>query len=480
MTDIFEEEAARAAAWEAETAAEYDRIHESQDLTVGEQHRGQARIAYRFANRYRHRLMYVNGLGWRVWDGKRWAADQKGATTTAVLDVLRAALADSITDHDLRIDVRKSESANGIDGVLRIASALPGIRVGVDELDADPYLINCANGTLDLRTRTVRPHDPADRITRVARGAYSPTERSRDWLDFLAQILPDDEERAYLQRIAGQAIYGAVREHLFPILTGTGANGKGTAYGALVHALGDYGIVIDPNMLLGGGKKGGPDPELLQLMGARLVVGSETEEGQRLDAAKMKRLTGGDQMTTRGLYSDPVSWKPSHQILYVTNHMPEVNANDPAVWRRIRVIPFDVVIPPHERDGKLPDRLELAADAILTWAVEGWFAYEDNGGMGTPESVTRATSGYRDDSDDVKQFIEDECYTGDELFAPASDLFAAWSKWAGQNGAKANDQKWFAKELKRLGYTSGRSSKGVRWRGVAVPAWHVHNPPKAA
>lgn len=435
----------------------------------GEQHRGQARIAYRLAARYANRLMFARGLGWHVWDGSRWAPDDKAHATTAVLEVLRDALTESLGDQELRADVRKCETANGIRGVLDIASALPELRAGTDELDADPFLLNCANGTLDLRTREIRAHDPADRITRVTRGAYDPTVDSTMWTEFLTTVLPNEAERKYLQRVIGQSVFGAVREHLFPVLTGTGANGKGTAYGAIANAMGDYATIIDPSLLMAT-ERGHGGPEMMQLFGARLVIGSETDEGKQLDASTMKRLTGGDQITARNLYQPPITWEPSHQLLYVTNHLPRVKGDDPALWRRIRVIPFDVVVPEEERDAQLPDHLKLAADAILTWAVNGWFAYEDAGSMEEPDAVRLATDGYRSDSDPVLRFTRDYCITGSNCSATSRDLFQAWSRWAESDGAERLSEKAFGQQLDRLGYEGRRTRVGIVRAGIGLPA----------
>lgn len=440
----------------------------------GEQHRGQARIAYRLAAVNSGLLMYVRGLGWHVWDGSRWAVDERDRARVAVLEVLRAALADSLDDAELRADVRKCETASGIEGVLSIASALPALRAGTDDLDADPYLLNVANGTLDLRTRALRPHDPADRITRVCTGAYAPDADPDAWASFLAAILPDPAERAYLQRVIGQSVFGAVREHLFPVLTGTGANGKGTAYGAIVHAMGDYARIIDPALLMAR-ERGSGGPEMMQLFGARLVIGSETEDGKQLDAALMKRLTGGDQITARHLYQAPVTWSPSHQLVYVTNHLPKVNGNDPAVWRRVRVIPFDVVVPEERRDPGLPEQLTLAADAVLTWAVQGWFDYEDQGGMGEPDAVQRATDGYQTDSDPVKRFAQDYCVTGPSCSVLARDLFIAWTRWAEADGSPRLSEKAFGAELDRLGYEGRRTKLGKLRAGIGLPAEQMEN-----
>lgn len=451
-------------------ASAFDGVAATDDITAeGEQHRGHARMAYRLAAAYRSSLMYVRGIGWHVWDGKRWAEDEKDTTKNAVLDVLRRALAESLDDKDLRNDVRKCESSSGVSGVLDLASALPALRASINDLDADPHLLNCANGTLDLRTRQLRAHDPADRITRVTRGAYDQASDRTTWNNFLSGVLPDADERAYLQRVIGQSAYGRVREHLFPVLTGSGSNGKGTAYGAITNALGNYATIINPELLMVS-ERGGGGPEMMTLLGARLAFGSETEEGRMLGAATMKRLTGGDELTARRLYQEPVSWLPTHQLVYVTNHLPKVKGNDPAVWRRIRVVPFDVVVSEAQRDQTLPERLELSADAILTWAVEGWFDYEDNGGMNEPDTVRRATDAYQTESDALKRFIQSECTTSPHVHVTTRELFGAWTKWAAADGADTLSERAFAKELDRLGYEARKTRIGATRAGICLRA----------
>lgn len=438
----------------------------SEALAVESKHRGQARMAYRLARTYGDRLMHVHGLGWLAYDGTRWTEDHRGEAKRAVLDVLRRALADSIDDKDLRTDVRRCESAAGVSGVLDLAAALDPFAATVDDLDADPHLLNCANGTLDLRTRSLRPHNPADRLTKVTAGAYDPTVDTSVWDEFLARVLPDADERAYLQRVVGQSVYGRVREHLFPVLIGTGANGKGTAYGAMTHALGDYAQVINPDLLMVRERGGIGGPEMMSLLGARLVIGSETEEGRKLDEATMKRLTGGDELTARRLYSPPVSWQPTHQLLYVTNRLPLVKGNDPAVWRRIRVVPFDVVVPAEERDPALPETLMLHADAVLSWVIAGHYDYEDNGGMREPASVLRATGNYQNESDSVARFITEACETSPHIHATTRELFGVWQSWAIRDGAETLSEKAFSAELVRLGYEGRRTNRGKVWTGL--------------
>jgi putative DNA primase/helicase len=451
------------------TADRYDE-HGRPVSGSGEHHSGQIRMAFRLAASHVDRLLYVNGLGWHWFDGTRWAEDDSGHAKRAVLDVLAAALAESIGDKQLRADVARCESDGGVMGVLGIASALVEFAATVRDLDADPHLLNCSNGTLDLRTRQVRPHDPRDRLTKVARGAYDPGTDCAEWERFLGRVLPDAEERAYLQRVIGQSVYGRVREHLFPVLIGTGANGKGTAYGAMTNALGDYATVINPELLMSRERGGIGGPEMMTLLGARLVIGSETEEGRKLDEATMKRLTGGDELTARRLYSPPVTWQPSHQIVYVTNALPTVKGNDPAVWRRVRVVPFDVVVPAEDRDPTLPERLALHADAVLSWIVAGHFDYEDNGGMREPASVLHATGAYQAASDAVARFIAERCFISPVATASTRELFTAWQRWAVADGAEVLSEKTFAKELDRLGYDAKRTKIGMRRAGIGLLA----------
>lgn len=253
---------------------------------------------------------------------------------------------------------------------------------------------------------------------------------------------------------------------MLPILIGEGANGKSTAYGALVHAVGDYGTVIDPALLMVSKHATSSSTELMDLLGARLVIGSETEEGRKLDEATMKRLTGGDPLTARRLYKDPVTWVPSHTLVYVSNHLPAVRANDPAVWRRVRVVPFDVVVPAEDRDPHLAARLELHADAVLTWAVGGYFDYADNGGMREPSSVLRATDAYKAESDPVRRFVAEGCHVSPASSATTRELYSAWQSWAAAEGAEAITERAFGKELDRLGYEAKRTKVGASRQGL--------------
>lgn len=430
-------------------------------------HRGQARMAYRLAASYDGRLMFVHGLGWFVWDGCRWAEDRQGAAKRAVLDELRRALAESLDEPELRKDVRRCESASGVAGVLDLASALEPFAVQVEDLDADPYLLNTATGTYDLRTGVLRDHDPVDRLTKVTGTAFDPTAVGAEFDRFIAEILPDPEVRDFVQRLFGLALVGKVVEHVLAIFTGSGRNGKSTLLNLVRAAFGDYAIEAEPDLLI---ERDRAHPTgLLDLRGVRLAVCQESDEGRRLAVGTVKRLTGGDQIRARRMRADFVEFAPSHTAVLVTNHKPRVPGDDPALWRRLRVVPFDVVVP--DPDVRLPERLDLERAAVLAWAIEGHRRYAADG-LQEPVAVQTATETYRAASDVLGRFLE-ECTTPGNpaaVYVRAGDLFAEWQAWCARNGEQAGRQNEFADALDQRGFRKVNRSIGRRYVGLALLA----------
>jgi putative DNA primase/helicase len=443
---------------------------------MGHVRQGQLAIAYALAEMYSDKLLFVHDIGWHCWDGKRFAYDDGGAAQQAVFEVFKRLLiqsvelqfnADKSVSEGIRRNVRKSESAAGVAGVLNLAAALPAFAATVRDLDADPHLLNVDNGTLDLRTIELRPHSPADRITKVCRGAYCPDVESEVWQAFLARVLPDKDVRAFLQRLAGVGLIGKVIEHVLAILTGVGANGKSVLDKALRNALGDYACTAEPDLFMHR-ENAHPTGEM-DLRGVRWVAVSESEKDRRLAEATMKRLTGGDTIRARRMRQDFVEFAPSHTPLLITNHLPRVSGDDAAIWRRIRVVPFDVVIPVEEQDRELDARLQLAADGILSWAVAGYRAYCERG-LDEPASVRVATDAYRSDSDAVARFIEDECVTSTPVLkATTAHLFEAWQRWRPQEGVAEISRKAFGQSLDSHGYPVTDRDMHARWReGIAL------------
>jgi putative DNA primase/helicase len=336
----------------------------------------------------------------------------------------------------------------------------------VRDLDADPYLLNVANGTLDLRTMELPPHDPADRITKSCRGAYREVVESPVWEGFLRYVLPDEDVLGYLHRTAGVGLLGEIREHVLPILTATGANGKTTFDKALRFALGDYAIAAEPDLFTH--RDGAHPTGQMDLRGVRWASVSETNTGSRLAEATMKRLTGGDTIRARRMRQDFVEFKPSHTAVFIVNSLPRASGDDEAVWRRLRVVPFNVVIPEPEWDRELDGKLELEADAILSWAVAGWKHYAVRG-LDAPDAVRAATDKYRLDNDAVGRFIAESCATGPTIKGDTTTvLHREYLNWAEQDGSPPIGLHDFGAALDRRGHSIGRAgSRRVR-KGIAL------------
>jgi putative DNA primase/helicase len=430
-------------------------------------HSGQVRFAYLLATAFKDRLLYVHGIGWHHWDGTRWALDETGHAQRAALAMLQKALAESIRDKELRRDVQRCESAAGIAGILAIASALPEFAVTVRDMDADPYLLNHAGGTLDLRTMKDHRHKPDDRLTKISRGAYRPDTESVLWTTFLAKILPNAEVRECLQRFVGVSLVGAVLEQKLFVGVGIGANGKTVFDCAIRSALGDHAIVAEPDLLLM--RENQHPTGLMDLRGVRWASISENDRDRHLAEAALKRLVGGDTIKARFMRQDFVQWTPSHSAMLFTNFLPRASGDDPAIWRRIRVIPYGVVIPEAERDPQLGMRLEFEADGIITWAVRGFEQYVVRNGLAEPKDVLVATDNYQKSSDAVARFVDECCTTGELMKVTTAVLYTKWERWCTDEGADQMSAKAFGQSLDRLGYpVTSRTSAG-RWRhGIAL------------
>lgn len=437
-------------------------------------HRGQLRMAERFVEDHADGLRHVHGIGWHHWDGARWKLDEERVDIEAAIVTTKKALADvlnmpSTKERDeLYADVRKSESSSGIDGMLKLASALKPISAASRALDADPYLFNTPDGTVDLEAGTVKDNDRADLITKVAGGPIG-EEANAEWEKFLERILPDDQVRDFVQRLFGYAMLGKQTEHVMPIFTGTGANGKGTIRDAVMYAFGDYAIEVDPSLLMES-KHEKHGAFKMRLRGARLAFCSETEKGRKFAEATMKRLVGGDPIEANYMHKNPITFDPSHTLIMLTNHLPAVSGDDPAVWRRILVVPFDVVIPENERDGELPARLKAAAPAILAWAYQGWQDYQEQG-LNPPEAVRVRTEEYRADSDALGRFLGERTIENRHGVVKARELFTAWSNWCHANGIKAEEigsEVSFAASMKTRGFEKKDRNIGRVYLGLML------------
>lgn len=412
----------------------------------------------------------MDGLGWHYWDGARWAMDSRGKRAHKVLTELLTLCTtpDALSDSALLSDLRAANTANGSNGVLDLASRQ--LDADAADMDNDPYLLNMQNGTLDLRTFELRPHNPVDRITKVARAAFSTSACSNRWTDFLNSSLPDMEIQEFLQRFIGSALIGTVLDHVLVVATGGGRNGKGVIAETVRYALGDYAITASNSMLVAsryGGSSAGEKASLMRLRGSRFAIMSELEKGAQLAESTMKQLTGGDSIEAKLMGQNPVEFEPSHSFFMLTNDLPKVDPTADAVWARMRVVPFDVSFVGRE-DPNLKEDLKLAADAVIAWAVAGLFAYQTEG-LNAPAKVMASTESYRAENDDVKQFISEECVLVANARVTRSELHHAYLAWARDNGGEQLTAKAFTPRVAKIpGITEGKSNGERIWKGAGL------------
>lgn len=439
---------------------------------------GPMRIACRLARLHADDLMYIVGVGWHYYDGHRWQLDVDSImATAAVTDTVKDALivAVDLKDVELRKDAVKCTMSSGITTCLKVAAAK--MKCNVADLDADPYLLNLKNGTLDLRTMELRDHNPADRITKMCNASWQPDAKGQMWERFLATSLPSVPVREYLQRLCGSALLGEVREHVLSIWTGEGGNGKGVLQGMLETVLGDYYWAAEPDLMMA--RDNAHTTGMMDLQGRRLVTMSESDKGRRMGEATMKRLTGGDKITARRMHKDNVSFNPSHTAILITNHLPELDGEDGAIKRRVSVIPFDVVIPEEERIADLPALLKAEMEAVLAWLIDGWMEYQRRGGLFPPPEVLTRTDRYMEESESgFKLFLETECIIRpgmDHIRATTGELWGCWEEFRDRECLPEMSRKEFQNKVTKAGFpVNARDGKnryrtGIRLRKLGDP-----------
>ena len=426
--------------------------------------------ASRFAKQHGTRLCYVLQWGWMVYDGKRWKRDELGAVIKLAKQTARSiateaadpTIDDKVADALLRW-AKTSKSLARLEAMVKLAqSELPAV---TNDFDKDPYLFNCANGTLDLRTGELRPHNPADRITRLSEVPYDPKAPCPMWLKFQQRITASDAEMiGFKQRAYGYSMTGDTDEHCFFFLHGTGRNGKSTETETIQRVMGDYaGRVRSETLLL---KRDNAIPnDVASMTGARIIIASELPEGRRLDEPLIKDLTGGDTIKARFMRQEFFEFKPQAKIFMFGNHKPNVRGTDEGIWSRVRMIPFEVTIPPEERDPKLKSKLANELPGILAWMVEGCRQWVKDG-LKPPAKVNAATAAYRAEMDILAQFIAECCITQKGAQVKSNDLYNAYKDWGGGEAATKVE---FGKRLKERGFKPDRGSKGIRiWMGIGL------------
>lgn len=436
--------------------------------------------AERLVARHGSDFRWCESWGYVVYNGARWIVDKfrhieqfAKQTIRSIEGVIR-----NTTDMDKRVALKrhanKSEAGPRISAMIKLARSEAGIATSANHFDQNDHLFNVCNGTLNLLTGELQPHRREDYITKVVDVTFDPAATCPLFQKFLNTVMRGDEAMIQFLKVAiGYSLCGDTSERCVFIIHGMGRNGKSVFLAVCRWLLGDYARTIRASTLMatrnerGGGSEA--TPAIAALAGARFVTASESEEGSRLAEAKLKELAGGtDTISGRFLFKNEFTFKPTFKLWFATNHKPDIRGTDFAVWSRIRLIPFEVVIPETEVDRQLPAKLKTELSGILNWALEGHRFWRDHG-MPIPEKVTQATKEYKEECDTVGKFLTECCQTGAEQTTQGGELYEIYRWWAQNNGMMPLSNRRFCPRMKEhSGITHDPTSRYPKYNGVDV------------
>jgi putative DNA primase/helicase len=434
-------------------------------------------------------LRYCIGIGWLAWDGKRWAID--GADHRAIELSKRAARkwttrAGRVHDEGRASRIKTAltlEGASHVKNAVDLAKSDPRLAVTVNQLDTGHMLLNVSNGTIDLHTGKLRPHDRADLITKLAPVNFEPQARHPALDRYLLDLCADIPNMAdFLARCAGYALTGDASAESVFLIQGPGGNGKTTLLESFAAFLGDYAVKMEFSSLCtstrhGGRGAGSASPDIVKLRGSRLAYASEGDQSARLDAGIVKLLSGGETITARDLYETPITFPQTFKLWLVSNYDPRCDADDSGLWRRLVKVPFAALR--GKPDPTLKTTLvndSAARAALLAWAVRGCLDWQERGsgriGLGVPEQVEAATAAYRSEQDTTgawfAELLADVAVLDCNGSTVNKDLRIHYERWCAENGASSLSLPRFSMFLAERGLFKRTSKSGMVWRGIRL------------
>jgi len=412
---------------------------------------------------------------WIHWTGKRWEIDKSGESLRVARRAVKGIYAEAaaIQDVDLRKAVAqhaaRSENESKLIAMVSLARSEPEVPISLTELDRDPWLLNCENGTFNLKTFELQPHRATDFITKLCPVAYEPDAQSSLWDGFVERILPDPESRRYVQKAAGYSLTGDTSMEKLFFAYGPPATGKTTFLSAIAAVLGDYAATADfESFLQRDHANGSPRNDIARLTGKRFVQSVEVAEGQRFAEALINQLTGRDTISARFLYQEAFEFQPAFKIWLAANNRPRISGPEGAIWRRLVQIPFLIEIPENERDPELKARLcGTERSAVLTWLTKGCQLWQTEG-LREPAAVKNLTREYREESNELRDFIDDKCILSPTAQIRGAELWAAYLDWCKAVGERHPlGRKRFSQVLFARGLDQHKASDRI-WIGISL------------
>lgn len=413
-----------------------------------------------------------------IWNGKYWEMDSSNSIFTLAKTMLKKLMAeaDSLTggeDTTLQ-ELKKMYKTFAVrsENDSRIRAMVNQLKsqreIMLNNSDADIYLLNLKNGTMDLRTGCLKEHSRDDYITRIAEIDWDGNAECPRWLEFLHKVFSGDKEMLdFVQRSAGYSLTGSQREQCFYMLYGSGANGKTTFLNTIKMISGDYSDILKPSSLMSRLFEDGARGDLAKLSGKRFVSSSELNEGQYFDESLLKAMTGGETIPVRFLYGEEFNLKPIFKIWMSTNDRPKIRGTDLGIWRRVRLIPFLYTFRDDERDKDFFEKNILPElPGILKWAVEGCLKWM-NEGVIIPQKSLAEVEDYREEMDIVQRFLDENCITGEPYNVKVGMLYERFSAWCARTGEKSISCVKFSKKMKEKGFEQYKDKNSRYWDNIA-------------
>jgi putative DNA primase/helicase len=431
----------------------------------------------RFLDRHKDSFRYTAGKGWYSFDGTRWVPESDSAVMQAAWETVRAIgdepEAPLPEGHKGRPPLtprkwmRQSEAGARLAAMVSLVKHAPGIAVKEEAFDQHDWLFNCQNGTIDLKTGTLHPHDRSQLLSTISPVKFDPRATCPEWLRFLEKVMQGDQELvSFLQRLAGYTMSGSTVEQAFVVNFGLGQNGKSAYLDVLKRVMGGYADTTAFSTFAEK-KSGGIPNDVAGIAKARMVVASEGERTTKLAEAMIKTLTGNEVMSARFLHKEFFSFRPRFTIYLQSNHRPIITGTDKGLWRRVRMIGWNYTFSDSEVNKNWPEQeFEAESPGILKWMVEGCLSYRKMG-LAEPEAVKAAIAQYRDGEDVLGRWLKEECTVHPSVGdAPAGGLYAVYKNWAQASGEQAIRDRDFRAELIKRGIPWRHTKKGSFYSGV--------------
>jgi putative DNA primase/helicase len=395
-------------------------------------------------------LLYLRDRGWIAFNGRHWdllAGDELARRTAHRVARGLGGLYQQLVAREVPVKaamdfIVRAGNAGASSAMLTQAAAY--LAVALDDFDTDPLAINVRNGVLRFgRTTAGKPrlafaagHQPSDRFTRMAEVDYDPKAKSVAFDPFLAEVQPRPEMRAYIAKVFGYSSTGDTSEQAFFILQGLGGDGKSTLVNAVRDMLGTYAVTAAVETFLDTGAKRSAEasPDIARLAGdTRLVSTAEPPAGSKLASGAIKTFTGGGRIAARELRQGIFEFEPFCKILVECNRRPSISDIDDGIWRRLRIVPFEVQFPKAAQDRALPRKLAADRPAILNWLAAGILAWMADG-LSEPPRVEEAIDDYRRGSNPFGEWRADRLVLDKESRVKAKDLYDDYKLWCDQQG----------------------------------------------